>query len=95
MIIFFIWAFGEEKLREFINYNTSSNETIKFTSLHSVDKMGLLDVERCSVGKGWVLAIGLYCMLTSTYQPQYPGQTILDILPEKVTGVFCRMLMLR
>ena len=37
--VFFIWMYGEEKLKSFINHLNSSHETIKFTSEQSRDSI--------------------------------------------------------
>ena len=65
--IFFIWMYGEAKLKEFNDHLNSSHDTIRFTSEHSRDSKSFLDVP-VTLSEGGVLSTDLFCKPTDTHQ---------------------------
>ena len=64
--IFFIWEYGEESLKEFINEINSFHSTIKFTAELSKEKVNFLDVEVTL--KDGVLPTDLFVKPTDIHQ---------------------------
>ena len=64
--IFFIWEYGKESLKEFINETNSFHPTIKYTADSSKEKVIFLDV--AVTLKNGVLSNDLFVNPTETHQ---------------------------
>ena len=65
--VFFIWTYGESKLRVFIDHLNSSHEAIKFTSDYSKDSISFMDV-KVWLDEGGVLSTDLFCKPTDAHE---------------------------